>query len=41
MGHAAAAGNDLRAGTHPFMPVDAFYLNDPDGNEIEIATWRG
>ena len=26
---------------HPFMPVEAFYLDDPDGNEIEIATWRG
>ncbi len=36
-----AAGHDLRGGTHPFMPVDAFYLDDPDGNEVEIATWRG
>jgi catechol 2,3-dioxygenase-like lactoylglutathione lyase family enzyme len=34
-------GFALRSGTHPFMPVDAFYLDDPDGNEIEIATWRG
>jgi catechol-2,3-dioxygenase len=23
------------------LPVEAFYLDDPDGNEIEIATWRG
>jgi catechol-2,3-dioxygenase len=23
------------------LVVDAFYLDDPDGNEIEIATWRG
>jgi catechol 2,3-dioxygenase-like lactoylglutathione lyase family enzyme len=32
---------ELRTGQHPFMPVEAFYLDDPDGNEIEIATWRG
>jgi catechol 2,3-dioxygenase len=37
----AAAGFTLRGGVHPFMPVDAFYLDDPDGNEVEIATWRG
>jgi len=35
------AGFVLRTGEHPFMPVEAFYLDDPDGNEIEIATWRG
>ena len=34
-------GYSLRSGEHPFMPVEAFYLDDPDGNEIEIATWRG
>ena len=34
-------GFALRGGVQPFMPVDAFYLDDPDGNEIEIATWRG
>jgi catechol 2,3-dioxygenase-like lactoylglutathione lyase family enzyme len=37
----ADLGFDLRGGQHPFMPVDAFYLDDPDVNEIEIATWRG
>jgi catechol 2,3-dioxygenase-like lactoylglutathione lyase family enzyme len=37
----AGLGFALRGGTHPFMPVEAFYLDDPDGNEIEIATWRG
>src|SRR6266508_4552760 len=37
----ADLGFELRGGQHPFMPVDAFYLDDPDGNEIEIATWRG
>jgi catechol 2,3-dioxygenase-like lactoylglutathione lyase family enzyme len=36
-----AAGFTLRTGEHPFMPVEAFYLDDPDGNEVEIATWRG
>src|SRR5207237_47662 len=37
----AGLGFELRGGQHPFMPMDAFYLDDPDGNEIEIATWRG
>jgi catechol 2,3-dioxygenase-like lactoylglutathione lyase family enzyme len=37
----AGLGFELRGGQHPFMPVEAFYLDDPDGNEIEIATWRG
>ena len=37
----SAAGFTLRGGEHPFMPVEAFYLDDPDGNEVEIATWRG
>jgi catechol 2,3-dioxygenase-like lactoylglutathione lyase family enzyme len=36
-----AAGITLRTGEHPFLPVDAFYLDDPDGNEVEIACWRG
>ncbi|MGI9147927.1 MAG: VOC family protein [Chloroflexota bacterium] len=37
----ARLGFELRDGQHPFMPIEAFYLDDPDGNEIEIATWRG
>ena len=37
----AGLGFAIRGGTHPFMPVEAFYLDDPDGNEVEIATWRG
>jgi catechol 2,3-dioxygenase-like lactoylglutathione lyase family enzyme len=37
----AGLGYAIRGGKHPFMPVEAFYLDDPDGNEIEIATWRG
>ena len=34
-------GFELRTGEHPFLPVEAFYVDDPDGNEIEIACWRG
>jgi catechol 2,3-dioxygenase len=30
-------GIPLRSGEHPFLPVEAFYLDDPDGNEIEIV----
>ena len=37
----AGLGFEIRGGEHPFMPVEAFYLDDPDGNEVEIATWRG
>jgi catechol 2,3-dioxygenase len=33
-----AAGFALRTGEHPFLPVQAFYLDDPDGNEIELVT---
>lgn len=36
----AGLGFEIRSGQHPLMPVEAFYLDDPDGNEIEIATWR-
>jgi catechol 2,3-dioxygenase-like lactoylglutathione lyase family enzyme len=34
-------GFPLRSGQHPFLPVEAFYLDDPDGNEIEIVASRG
>ena len=40
-GRLAGLGFAIRTGEHPFLPVDAFYLDDPDGNEVEIATWRG
>ena len=33
----AELGFALRGGQHPFLPVEAFYLDDPDGNEIEIV----
>lgn len=35
-----AGGHATRDGAHPFMAVDAFYLDDPDGNEVEIAAAR-
>ena len=34
-------GFATRGGEHPFLPVEAFYLDDPDGNEIEIVAWVG
>jgi len=37
----AGLGFALRGGQHPFLAVEAFYLDDPDGNEIEIVSWRG
>ena len=34
-------GLDVRGGQHPFLPVEAFYIDDPDGNEIEIVARLG
>ena len=34
-------GFAIRGGQHPFLPVEAFYLDDPDGNEIEIVARTG
>ena len=34
-------GLAIRAGEHPFLAVDAFYLDDPDGNEVEVVRYRG
>ena len=33
----AQLGIPIRGGEHPFLPVEAFYIDDPDGNEIEIV----
>lgn len=33
----AAAGFPIRGGQHPFLRVEAFYIDDPDGNEVEIV----
>ena len=30
-------GLEVREGEHPFLPVQAFYIDDPDGNEVEIV----
>lgn len=30
-------GVEVRTGTHPFLPVDAIYVDDPDGNEVELV----
>ena len=32
-----ALGHAIRHGEHPFLQVQAFYLDDPDGNEIELV----
>jgi catechol-2,3-dioxygenase len=37
----ADLGFPIRGGQHPFLPVEAFYLDDPDGNEIEIVARTG
>jgi len=33
----ATLGFDVRTGEHPFLQVQAFYIDDPDGNEVEIV----
>jgi catechol 2,3-dioxygenase len=35
-----AAGYEIRGGQHPFLSVEAFYLDDPDGHEVEIVAAR-
>jgi catechol 2,3-dioxygenase len=37
----AGMGIPIRAGEHPFLPVEAFYIDDPDGNEVEIVARTG
>ena len=34
-------GIPTRSGVHPFLAVEAFYVDDPDGNEIEIVARTG
>jgi len=29
-------GFDVRLGEHPFLPLQGMYLDDPDGNEVEL-----
>jgi catechol 2,3-dioxygenase len=35
-----ARGLQVRTGEHPFLPVEAIYLDDPDGNEVELVARR-
>ena len=35
-----AKGLEVRTGDHPFLPVDAIYIDDPDGNEVELVARR-
>jgi glyoxylase I family protein len=37
----ALAGLEVRDGAHPFLPVEAFYIDDPDGNEVELVRRTG
>jgi catechol 2,3-dioxygenase len=32
-------GFAVRTGQHPFLPVEAIYVDDPDGNEVELVAW--
>ena len=40
-GRIAQLGIPIRGGEHPFLPVEAFYIDDPDGNEVEIVARTG
>jgi catechol 2,3-dioxygenase-like lactoylglutathione lyase family enzyme len=31
-------GFDVRLGEHPFLPVRGLYIDDPDGNEVELIS---
>lgn len=35
-----AHGFEVRTGEHPFLPVEAIYIDDPDGNEVELVARR-
>ena len=35
-----AAGLDVRFGEHPFLAVKGMYLDDPDGNEVELIATK-
>jgi catechol-2,3-dioxygenase len=30
-------GYEVRTGEHPFLPVEAIYVDEPDGNEVELV----
>jgi catechol 2,3-dioxygenase-like lactoylglutathione lyase family enzyme len=33
-------GYEVRFGEHPFLPLKGMYLDDPDGNEVELIASR-
>ena len=33
-------GFEVRFGEHPFLPLKGMYLDDPDGNEIELIVGK-
>ena len=33
-------GFDVRYGEHPFLPLKGMYIDDPDGNEVELISAR-
>jgi len=33
-------GIQPRFGEHPFLPLKGMYIDDPDGNEVEIIARR-
>jgi len=35
-----AHGLEVRTGQHPFLNVEAIYVDDPDGNEVELVAPR-
>lgn len=35
-----AQGLAVRTGEHPFLNVEAIYVDDPDGNEVELVAQR-
>ncbi|MGE3985709.1 MAG: VOC family protein [Dehalococcoidia bacterium] len=39
-GQLEAQGFEVRTGEHPFLPVEAIYIDDPDGNEVELVAAR-
>ena len=38
--HLQSLGFDVRLGEHPFLPLKGMYIDDPDGNEVEIISSR-
>jgi catechol 2,3-dioxygenase-like lactoylglutathione lyase family enzyme len=35
-----ALGMNVRLGEHPFLPLRGMYVDDPDGNEVELIARR-